>query len=104
VTVGNNGRWNQSGAGYGIKLKSADRDRYFDRTWTDVAVGIEGLGSADVKLSASFWAHYRELRSIHISTWMRANGFASWPNGNPPSFQLRRHGGRRFKLSLIDAA
>ena len=40
VTSRNSGRHLESGAGYGLKLSSEDRDAFFDRSWTAVFVQL----------------------------------------------------------------
>jgi hypothetical protein len=50
-----NGRAQASGAGYGVKIGSADRDRFFDRRWTSVDVELRNE-TAVVRLSPSFLA------------------------------------------------
>lgn len=32
-TVWNNGRYDSSGVGYGIKIGQTDRDKYFNKDW-----------------------------------------------------------------------
>ena len=88
VTGWNNGDWNPSGAGYGIKLKRDDRDLYFDRSWRDVAIQAEGDGTVVLTLSRSFWSDCKELRKKEIGIWMRAQGLSTWPRRKPPHFEL----------------
>ncbi len=42
VTAWNNGRHHTSGAGYGLKVGAADRDRFFDSAANAVVLDLEG--------------------------------------------------------------
>jgi len=42
VTGWNNGDHLKSGAGYGVKLKTGDRDRFFERNWETIIIEMEG--------------------------------------------------------------
>lgn len=68
IVVGwNNGSPNdRTGAGYGIRITRADRDRYFEKSWKSVIIELEGEGSIGVRLSDSFWENCIELRSSKI--------------------------------------
>ncbi|HEY2499763.1 MAG TPA: hypothetical protein VGK24_22100 [Candidatus Angelobacter sp.] len=99
VTGWNNGDWNRSGAGYGLKVSLRDRDRHFKREWSIVTVNIKGSPSIRVKLSASFWRDCAELRSQAIGIWMKAQGHSHWISGKPPKFNLVYTGEQSFDLS-----
>jgi hypothetical protein len=89
-TAWNNGQHYKSGAGYGLKISSADGDRYFRREWRTVQLRI-GTGEpifANID-KASFWnSSCRELISAEVGRWMLANGLAPWPSGQPPRLRL----------------
>lgn len=93
-----NGRVQASGAGYGVRIDIADRDRFFDRRWTSVDVEFRN-DTAVVRLSPSFWRTCTELRSAAIGRWMLSEGLAPWPGGEPPALNLIPRGGRRFELT-----
>ncbi len=40
VTGWSNGSPSASGAGYGLRISAADRDRYFDRSWSEVSIEL----------------------------------------------------------------
>jgi hypothetical protein len=101
VTAWNNGSHHSTGAGYGFKLDAGDRDRYFRRSWKTVFVSLLGVeGAVEVNVAKpSFWgASCRELISREFGRWLIDNGFAPWPLGTPPKFQLRPTSGNHFKL------
>jgi hypothetical protein len=102
VTAWNNGAHHRSGAGYGFKVRREDRDRYFRRSWGTVLVELPGTTTpTEVNIDKdSFWGPTcRELISKEIGLWLRANGYAPWPSGQPPKFAVEPLGGRRFGLS-----
>ena len=51
----NGGPNNETGAGYGIRLTHADRDRYFDPTWVAVELQLGADAEVTVPISPSFW-------------------------------------------------
>ena len=89
---------NESGAGYGIRISRDDRERYFDREWKAVTVDLDGQEEVAVNLSPSFWRSCIELRSKKIGAWMRREGLAPWPTGEPPELELQAQGEARFAL------
>lgn len=88
---------NETGAGYGIRISKEDRDEYFNRDWEFVEIELDD-DIVKVRLSNSFWKGCTELRSSKIGKWMLEKGFAPWPKGNPPKFELVQVSGKRFKL------
>ena len=88
-----------NGSGYfGIRISHADRDRFFDRSWSSVTLETES-GPLEASLSPSFWRNCSELRGKQIVQWLRGKGFAPWPRGNPPHFDLQPLSAGQFKLS-----
>lgn len=99
VTAWNNGKYHESGAGYGFKVSVKDRDRFFRRHWDTVLLELEGKETAiEVNINKrSFWGpRCRELISREIGRWLRENGYAPWPKGKPPKFLLEPLAGNRF--------
>lgn len=92
---------NESGAGYGIRISRQDRDQYFRREWTSVTIELEDdeVVEIEIPLSESFWRNCTELRGAEIGRWMLRQGFAPWPEGNPPKFELISLGKGRFRLA-----
>lgn len=99
ATAWNNGAHHASGAGYGLKISKADRDRYFSSSWREVLVSLPGQKMpVVVELSPSFWKNCTELRHQEIGRWLRANGYAPWPKGRPPKFEVQFKGNGRFEV------
>ena len=93
ATAWNNGQWHASGAGYGLKLAVADRDRFFRRDWRSVTLRlVDESGSVDVEVNCakdSFWnGTCRELIGREIGRWFLDLGMAPWRTGRPPRFNL----------------
>lgn len=101
VTAWNNGNYQPSGAGYGVRVTYQDRQTYFNPNWQTVILDISG-GSHQVPINVgkkSFWTKTcGELISIEIGKWLIQNGFGSWPKNNPPKFTLMHRGLNRFEL------
>ena len=100
-TAWNNGRHHTSGAGYGFKVAATDRDRHFQRDWDTVIVELpeaSGLVAVEVNIAKdSFWSEEcREVIHQAIGRWLRSSGYAPWPQGSPPQFEVEPKGVRRF--------
>jgi len=98
VTGWNNGQWNITGAGYGVRIAKRDREKHFKRQWASVIVKIQGCEPVRIRLSEAFWKDCIELRSQGIGGWMIARGFSSWPSHKPPHFSLVPTGDNAFEL------
>ena len=93
ATAWNNGQWHASGAGYGLKVSVADRDRFFRRDRRTVTLRlIAGSGVVDVEVNCakdSFWnGSFQELIARDIGRWLLDLGLAPWPKGRPPRVDL----------------
>lgn len=95
-----NGKFNRFGIGFGIKIDKKDRDQYFNKTWDCVVVYLENNQQIIVSLSPSFWSNCTELRSCEFGKYMISKGLAPWPDRNPPIFELKSFGDKKFKLSI----
>jgi hypothetical protein len=96
--------WNNGGASYGIKVKANDRNMFFKREWKTVTLEFENFPvQAKANISKkSFWSPVcRELIKNEIGKWMQANGFVSWPKGNPPKLWLEPLSNQRFLLRRL---
>ena len=107
-TAWNNGRWHSSGAGYGFKIRPADRDQWFSRQWLSVVIDLpSSTQSLSVTVNVnkpSFWSgDCRELINRAIGQWLISQGHAPWPAGSPPKFDVRRSGTARFKVMGVAA-
>lgn len=101
VTAWNNGNHLKSGAGYGLKVSTSDRDTYFDPGNKSVTIRLpNGNEIAANTAKASFWnGTCRELIHKEIGQWLIEDGYAPWPKGRPPKFELSRVGAR-YELSV----
>ena len=98
-----NGRSHQSGAGYGLTVSAADRDRHFDRSWGTVFIELPSsphsvVAEANIDKDAFWTGTCRHLISKDIGSWMIQAGYAPWPKGAPPKFTVRVAGPRRFEV------
>ena len=93
ATAWNNGAWNRTGSGYGLKISVEDRDWYFQRCWNTVTLRLIGdrtSRTADANVAkSSFWDQTcRELITTEIGQWFIENGFGRWLRGTPPRFRI----------------
>lgn len=105
VTAWNNGKYHQSGSGYGLKLTIADRDHYFNRIWRRVLLQLQGeAGYVSVNLNkSSFWTpKCRELISKDVGVWLIKNKKAPWSKGHPPKIAMEHTGQNKFKVTFIN--
>jgi len=107
VAAWNNGQHYVSGAGYGLRVAVADRDRFFDPDGGSAVLDLEGWG-APVTVNtakASFWGPTcRELIAGEIGRWLRRRGLAPWPQGRPPRLLMEPLGRNRFAVRPDDAS
>ncbi len=106
ATAWNNGLYLESGGGYGVKLSRHDRDRHFHREWRAVTLELEGEPRpVTVNVDKpSFWGPTcRELISKDIGVWLRQQGVAPWPTGNPPKLELNSLGPARLGVRLAQS-
>jgi hypothetical protein len=92
--------WSSGGSTYGIRVGTANRDRYFDPNWTAIEVEIEGEVHR-FAVTPAFWKQCPEFRDSGgtvIRDWLQRHGTLDWPSGHPPQFQLLPLGGQRFRL------
>ena len=95
--------WTNGQGYYGIKVKGADRERYFERSWNSVEIELDNR-IVQPRLSPSFWKRCRELRGKEIGGWLKEKALIPWPEGKPPRFDLLPLSGNRFRLTEHPAA
>ncbi len=78
VTAWNNGNHNPSGAGYGLKLISEDRDKYFKKEWAVISLKLDNRPEPiEININKkSFWNNCRDLISKEIGVWLLSNNLA----------------------------
>ena|SRR5438128_1468805 len=101
-TAWNNGKKHPSGAGYGFKISADDRDRTFMPEWREIIVELPApSGTVVVRVNVdkeSFWSDCRELIGDAIGRWLLDQGFAPWPKGRPPKFEVEPIGAGLFQV------
>jgi hypothetical protein len=101
VTAWNMGTHSRNGSGYGFKVKNVDRDLYFQKEWSSIVLVIEEeTQPIEIALdSDKFWSENNyEIIDPAIGKWLRKNGLAPWPRGNPPTFGIEPLQDNRFKI------
>ena len=103
ATAWNNGGWHDTGAGYGLKISAADRDRHFGRDWETVTLRLVGERTSRVAeanvAKKTFWnAQCRELIKLEIGQWFIENGFHRWSRDAPPRFRMIPVAVREFEV------
>ena len=104
VTAWNNGAHHSSGAGYGVKLTTKDRDVYLKREWGGVEIYLPGHANptkVNVEKDSLWGRQCRELISHEIGKWLLATRMAPWPKGLPPKFRFVARSERTFELRPI---
>ncbi len=74
ATAWSNGSPTSSEAGYGLRISAVDRDRFFDRAWTEIVLDLPDQSSTSIPLSDSFWKRCSELRSAAVGRWLLTAG------------------------------
>ncbi|KHO48065.1 MAG: hypothetical protein QT00_C0001G0077 [archaeon GW2011_AR5] len=97
VTGWRNGTPKPSGAGYGIRIRRKDREKYFKHVGSFINVQTD-KELIKVSVSHSFWKNCNELRNSKIGRWMIENKLAPWEKNKPPSMTLRTICKGRFRL------
>lgn len=106
-TAWNNGKHHDSGAGYGLKISIAGRDKYFKRNWKSVVFKLPVPGGVtEVELNInkpSFWNETcHEVISREIGVWLRNSGLAPWPSGRLPRLVAEASGEQCFLVKRTD--
>ena len=110
-----NGRANnETGAGYGLRIKTRDRDRVFNENERHKPVTLKLVGnrkSCEATVSIDndcFWNSCPEFRDQEIGLWLIENEFIDrkpgsrpWPYRKPPEFQIVPIGRHRFEVDPV---
>jgi hypothetical protein len=92
--------WNNGGDIYGIRVGFPNRAEFFDESWTEIEVEIDGQPYY-FGLTDGFWNHcpeFRDSRHPAVREWLRRHRTLDWPKGYPPRLELIPLGGNRFRL------
>lgn len=92
--------WSNGGGTYGIRVGFPNRDKFFQRSWDDIEVEIDGKAHRFV-LTSGFWNRCPEFRDSGapvIREWLRRQGGLEWPKRHPPRVELLPLGDNRFRL------
>lgn len=84
--------WNNGGSTYGISVGRLNRNKFFDRSWTEIELEIDDEFHR-VPLSKGFWNQCPEFRSPVIRDWLRRHRALDWPDRKPPKVELIPLGG-----------
>jgi hypothetical protein len=93
--------WNDGGTTYGIRVGLPNRDRFFDPSWREIEVEIDGE-IHQFPLTDGFWRQCPEFRDRGtpvVREWLRRHRMLKWPKGDPPRMELIPLGGNRFRLA-----
>lgn len=97
VKTWNNGDFNKSGVGYGIRIPRSMIEKFFNKDWDSVIIYIDDI-EVKVKISNTFWTTCNEFRSKEIEKYLIKNGLDKWEKGKPHQLNLNTCGNKEFRL------
>ncbi|GAA0735342.1 hypothetical protein [Clostridium oceanicum] len=101
VTTWNNGSYNSSGSGYGVRISKLNRAEFFNESWDKVVIHIgEVENTVDIHINNTFWGKCPELRSIEIGKYLIKKGLNTWEKGNPHRVLLIHKHNNEFILKV----
>ena len=106
VTAWNNGWFHRNGAGYGLRIEAADRERYFSVRWNAIRLSLPGDPlEVEINTDNSLFrlSDYGVLVSKAFGQWMIAQGSAPWLAHETPRFVLEPGEANRFSLQVYGA-
>lgn len=87
---------------YGIRIGAENRNKYFDRSWTSVAIVMDGR-TYDIALAPGFWKKNPEIcdpgETGIFREWLQRHKSLDWPVGETPKMQLIPLGPAKFRLT-----
>ena len=98
VKAWNNGAHHSTGAGYAIRIRRADRDAFFNPSWSTVIFDLPNGIRLQRRPSASFSDGCIEIRDKEIGKWLIGIGQARWPHKRPPGFSMIQIRGNHFQI------
>jgi hypothetical protein len=93
--------WSNGKGVYGIRVGAKNRIAFFDASWEEIEVEIEGEVRR-FRLTDGFWRdcpEFRDRGSPTIREWLRRHRTISWPKGRPPQIELIPLADNRFRLA-----
>ena len=92
--------WSNGKGVYGIRVGTQNRTEFFDKSWREIEVEIEGEVRR-FRLTGGFWRdcpEFRDRGAPVIREWLRQYRTLEWPEREPPEVELIALGGNRFQL------
>ncbi len=104
VKAWNNGSYDNSGIGYGIKISKSDRKLFFDTSWDKVIVNIGNIenieNNEEIPIRDTFWTTCPELRSVKIGEYLVNGGLDKWEKYKPYKLLLFPQDDNEFILII----
>ena len=85
---------------YGIRVGALNRKLYFDRSWVEIHVELDGQFH-QFSLTKGFWhkcPEFRDSGKSVIKEWLQRHKTIKWPRGKPPRMKLISLGDNKFRL------
>lgn len=79
--------WSNGGGTYGIRIGAKNRADFFNSSWTEVSLEIDGETHV-AALTPGFWRACPEVRHPAIRAWLGRHALLTWPRNHPPEAEL----------------
>lgn len=92
--------WHNGSGVYGITIGVPNRNKYFNSTWTEVKVELNGILHT-FALTPGFWndcPEFRDKGKPHIKKWLQEHKTLDWPKNQKPEMELIQIEASRFRL------
>lgn len=100
VSTWNNGDYNKTGSGYGIRILKSDRDK-FSIEWNHVIISIINENRIiKIPLKKTFWSKCCELRSKDIGEFLIKHDMGNWEKRSPYKLLLFKQYDNVFALFI----
>ncbi len=101
VSTWNASSYNDSGAGYGVRISASDREKFFDKSWKSIILYIGKFeNSVILPIRGTFWTICPELRNMKIGEYLIVNGLNKWKKGKPHKLILFPQNDNQFMLRV----
>ena len=104
VSAWRNGKLGPSGTGYGLKVRSKDRDAFFVREWDSIYLHLDRepadeIIEVNIDKNSMWHGNCRELIHKNIGAWLMDNNLAPWEwRDNPKNITVEWIKDRNFKV------